>query len=86
MVEAVWGENKSAEQIAAILKQLEAAGELGLVTRVDAAKAETVAQLLGDGRARLEHHRQSRCLIWGSCPAQIQAWARWRCSAAAPAT
>ncbi|WP_411876468.1 nickel pincer cofactor biosynthesis protein LarB [Vulcanococcus limneticus] len=71
MVEAVWGENKSAEQIAAILKQLEAAGELGLVTRVDAAKAETVAQLLGDGRARLEHHHQSRCLIWGELPRPV---------------
>jgi len=68
MVEAVWGENKSAEQIAAILEHLKEAGELGLVTRVEVAKAEAVAQRLRGGRIRLEYHRQARCLTWGDLP------------------
>jgi NCAIR mutase (PurE)-related protein len=46
MVEAVWGEHKSAEQIAAIVEQLLAAGEVVLVTRVDAAKATAVQAAL----------------------------------------
>ncbi len=69
MVEAIWGETKSAEQIAAILVQLGGAGELGLVTRVDPAKAEAVARLLGDGGPGLEHHPLARCLTWGELPA-----------------
>ena len=32
MVEAVWGEHKTADQIIAILERFAAAGELGLVT------------------------------------------------------
>ncbi|MEB3349964.1 MAG: nickel pincer cofactor biosynthesis protein LarB [Cyanobacteriota bacterium] len=47
MVEAVWGEHKSAEQIALIVRRLAAAGEVTLVTRVDGAKAAAVAELLG---------------------------------------
>jgi len=67
MVEAVWGEHKSAEQLAAVLSQLAAAGELGLATRVDAAKAERVHQLLGAAAAAgLEHHPHSRCLTLGA--------------------
>ncbi|MBL6801291.1 MAG: circadian phase modifier CpmA, partial [Synechococcus sp. BS307-5m-G37] len=42
MVEAVWGEHKSAEQIVAILRSMRAAGELALVTRVNPAKAAAV--------------------------------------------
>ena len=68
MVEAIWGENKNAEQIAAILEHLREAGELGLVTRVEVTKAEAVAQRLRSGRTRLEHHRQARCLTWGDLP------------------
>ena len=34
MVEAIWGEHKTAQQIAAILERFAAAGELGLVTGV----------------------------------------------------
>ena len=49
MVEAIWGEHKSAEQIALVLEQLQAASELGLATRVDPAKAEAVAALLAQG-------------------------------------
>ena len=36
MVEAIWGEHKTADQIIAILETFATAGELGLVTRVDA--------------------------------------------------
>ncbi len=42
MVEAVWGEHKSAEQILAILQRLHTAGIQGLVTRVNAEKAAAV--------------------------------------------
>ena len=42
MVEAVWGEHKSAAQISAIAWELLAAGETVLVTRVSPAKAEAV--------------------------------------------
>ena len=42
MVEAVWGEHKTADQIIAILESFAAAGELGLVTRVDPEKAARV--------------------------------------------
>ena len=42
MVEAIWGEHKSAEQIVAILRQLRQAGEVALVTRVTASKAAAV--------------------------------------------
>ena len=71
MVEAIWGEHKSAEQIALVLEQLQAASELGLVTRVDPAKAEAVAALLRNGpqaSQALVHHRQARCLTRGPLP------------------
>ena len=42
MVEAVWGEHKSATQIVAILQTMHHAGELALVTRVDPVKAAEV--------------------------------------------
>jgi NCAIR mutase (PurE)-related protein len=42
MVEAVWGEHKSAAQIVAIAAELLAAGETVLVTRVSPEKAEAV--------------------------------------------
>ncbi len=71
MVEAIWGEHKSPEQIALVLGQLQAAAELGLVTRVDPAKAEAVAALLASGPPQglsLVHHRQARCLTRGPMP------------------
>ena len=39
MVEAVWGQHKTADQIIAILESFASAGELGLVTRVAPEKA-----------------------------------------------
>lgn len=70
MVEAVWGEHKSAEQIALILRRLAAAAELALVTRVDPAKAAAVAALLRwmpEG-GELVHHPLARCLTCGPLP------------------
>ena len=74
MVEAVWGEHKSPGQIAAILQQLDQAGELALVTRLDRAKAEAVAALLGlsleSGQPTgLCHHPEAKCLTAGAWPA-----------------
>ena len=46
MVEAVWGEHKTADQILNVLRGFEAAGEVGFVTRVDAEKARVVTSTL----------------------------------------
>ena len=46
MVEAIFGEFKTSDQIAAILRSFQVAGELALVTRIDQAKADHVAHLL----------------------------------------
>ena len=48
MVEAVWGEHKTADQIVAILESFAAAGELGLVTRVAPEKAARVCEALAE--------------------------------------
>ena len=71
MVEAIWGEHKSAEQIGRILEELQGAGELALVTRISPEKAEAVAALLGPERGEawlLQHHPQARCLSAGLLP------------------
>ena len=71
MVEAIWGEHKTAEQIASILLRLQSAGELALATRVDATKAQAVAELIEanpSGAALLEQlqfHADARCLSLG---------------------
>jgi pyridinium-3,5-biscarboxylic acid mononucleotide synthase len=75
MVEAVWGEHKSAEQLAAVLAQLAAAEELALATRVDTDKAELVRQRLGESAAAsLEHHARARCLTLGQPAAPRPEW------------
>jgi NCAIR mutase (PurE)-related protein len=72
MVEAIWGEHKTAEQIAGILLQLRKAGEPALATRVDGAKAEAVRQLLRAEPAaaalveQLQFHAEAGCLSLGS--------------------
>ena len=71
MVEAIWGEHKTPEQIASILLRLQSAGELALATRVDATKAQAVAELIEanpSGAALLEQlqfHAEARCLSLG---------------------
>lgn len=64
LVEAVWGEHKSAEQIIAIARDFQAAGELCLITRVDGAKAGAVRAAIPE----VEHHQQARCLTLGAMP------------------
>jgi NCAIR mutase (PurE)-related protein len=68
MVEAIWGEHKSAEQIARIFEALHAAGELGLATRISPEKAAAVAALLPASELVLRHHAQARCLTTGILP------------------
>ena len=58
--EAIWGQHKTAEQIATILESFHGCGEPALVTRVDAAKAAAVAALLPGHD--LQWHHQARCL------------------------
>ncbi|MEB3321990.1 MAG: nickel pincer cofactor biosynthesis protein LarB [Synechococcaceae cyanobacterium] len=79
MVEAVWGEHKSALQIAAILRELAGAGELALVTRVDPAKAEAVQAHLAHGDAPpipLHHEQEAGCLVSPGLPAPDPALGR----------
>ncbi len=64
MVEAVWGEHKTADQIIAILESFAAAGELGLVTRVDPEKAARVCE----GFPEVQVHPDARCLTLGALP------------------
>jgi NCAIR mutase (PurE)-related protein len=71
MVEAVWGEHKSAEQIAEVMRGMRQAGELSLVTRVSAEKAVAVERLLAQETAvtaGMEYHPVARCLTWPALP------------------
>ena len=66
MVEAIWGEHKTVEQITAICSELLAAGEMVLATRVSPAKAAAVlAQLPGE---LVLFDRSARCLASTSLP------------------
>jgi NCAIR mutase (PurE)-related protein len=82
MVEAVWGEHKSADQIAAVMLGLHRAGELALVTRVSAEKAAVVERQLAnhigtDGAVPPpEHHPLARCLTWPAPPPADPAFGR----------
>ena len=67
MVEAVWGEHKTADQILNVLRGFEAVGEVGFVTRVDAEKARVVTSTLTSA----EYHPLARCLTLGSCPSAV---------------
>jgi NCAIR mutase (PurE)-related protein len=67
MVEAIWGEHKSPDQLARIIRGLHAAAELALATRVSPQKAAAVSRLLPD--LPLQHHRDARCLVSPDLPA-----------------
>ncbi len=67
MVEAIWGEHKSIDQIAEILKKLQEAQELALVTRIDPEKARAIKELFENA----EFHEKARCLTLGK-PAKSQ--------------
>ncbi len=64
MLEAVWGEHKTAEQIIAIALEMQAAGELMLATRIDQNKATKIAIEL----PTIKYYSQARCLSLGSLP------------------
>jgi hypothetical protein len=67
----VWGEHKSAEQIARIVKELGDADELALVTRVSPEKADSVRQALtelGAADHPLRYDAVSRCLLSPELP------------------
>ncbi len=64
MVEAVWGQHKSVDQIVAILQTMQSAGELALVTRVDQTKAAAVQERC----PAVQIHHQAACLTLGDIP------------------
>ena len=64
MVEAVWGQHKTAEQIVAVLQGFASAGEVALVTRVEPDKAAQVFKILPD----VVFHSDARCITYGTIP------------------
>jgi len=64
MLEAVWGEHKTAAQIIAIANELQTAGELMLATRVDNEKAAIIKAEI----PAVIYHPQARCLSLGELP------------------
>ena len=69
--EVIYGEGKTAEQIAAIASSLMGAGQPRvLATRVDAKKADAVAALWGDdGIAPCAYDETARLVVFGGMPA-----------------
>lgn len=70
--EVIYGEGKTAEQIAAIASSLMEAGQPRvLATRVDAKKADAVAALWGDGGgiAPCAYYETARLVVFGDMPA-----------------
>ncbi len=65
MVEAVWGEHKTVQQIVGVLQGFRSVNELGLVTRVQPEKAEAVRLQLPE----VVVHPYARCLTLGPLPA-----------------
>ena len=71
MTEAIWGQDKSAAQIAAILLRLAQTAQTVLVTRVSDEKAAAVSVLCRDAlpplpaERALAHHPTARCLTLG---------------------
>ena len=61
MVEAIWGEHKTFEQIVEILSDFESSGEFALVTRLNSKKA---GKLLNRFK-KAEFHQKSACLTLG---------------------
>ena len=69
MVEAIWGEHKSVDQLVRIIDSLERAGELILATRIDADKAMAVLALLTRlGHAAVRYDAEARCLVSAALP------------------
>ena len=70
LCEAIWGEHKTAEQIAAILQQSAERQQRALVTRVTEAKATTVQALLQQQQLEmpLQWHEHAHGLSYGALP------------------
>jgi NCAIR mutase (PurE)-related protein len=64
MIEAVWGEHKTAEQIIAIAIEMQDAGELMLATRINQSKAAEIALKIPN----IKYYPQARCLSLGKLP------------------
>lgn len=64
MVEAVWGADKTAEQILVAARRFGDAGQPLLVTRVDETKARVLRQQL----PALCYHPQAQCITMGALP------------------
>ena len=62
MVEAIWGEHKTFDQLVRILKKFEEAGELALVTRIDMQKASQITDLFKSAK----FHSECSCLTLGT--------------------
>ena len=62
VIEAVWGEHKTIEQIEEILKSFENAGESALVTRISSNKANKLKTKFKSA----EFHAEANCLTLGS--------------------
>ncbi len=62
MVEAIWGENKTVEQITEILKTFEISSQVGLVTRIGIEKALKLLDLFDNAK----YHQEASCLTLGS--------------------
>ena len=54
MVEAIWGENKSAEQISEILFKFKSLGKFALVTRINSEKAAKLLKLFEEAKFHAE--------------------------------
>lgn len=68
MPEVVYGENKPAAQISAILKKMLPHGHVIMATRIDAGKAAAIRQELPE----IEYHERARLLIGNGVPAAEQ--------------
>ena len=66
MVEAIWGENKSLEQISEILFQFKSSGKFALVTRINSEKAEKLLNLFEETK----FYPEASCLTLGK-PLQL---------------
>tara|TARA_Y100001968_G_scaffold254091_1_gene239878 strand:+ start:143 stop:802 length:660 start_codon:yes stop_codon:yes gene_type:complete len=64
IVEAIWGEHKTSEQLSEILRRLQEVGELGLVTRIQEDKAKKLKTIF----EKAEFHSESHCLTLGEPP------------------
>jgi NCAIR mutase (PurE)-related protein len=65
--EVIFGEGKTVEQVAAVLRALHAAGQLGLATRLSPEKGDAVVAALGAGL----HDREARAVVLGELPEGI---------------